>query len=223
MSSKSTSIDGDSARTVPADPRLLADRIVGQLTDGARYILGVVGLPGTGKSTLVAAVGAALHTRTSVVVVPMDGFHLGQAVIRDTPLEHRKGAADTFDAAGYALLLRRLRSRTETVVYAPLYDRSIEEPIAASIAVPRDVQIIITEGNYLLSAGREWSRARRTMNEVWYVDTPEQLRIDRLIQRHVQFGKSLDEATNWVHRSDEANARIIAKTRHRADLVITAD
>ncbi len=207
--------------TTAGDPHLLAQRILSQLTDEARHILGVVGLPGTGKSTMAAHVAAALSAHTSVVVVPMDGFHLGQAIIRGTELEHRKGAADTFDSAGFALLMRRLRTCTEPVVYAPLYDRAIEEPIAASIAIPRTTQVVIIEGNYLLSAGRDWSRARRAINEIWYVDTPQQLRVDRLIQRHVAFGKSVEQATAWVRTSDEVNARIIAKTRHRAHLIIT--
>jgi len=133
MRSSATSGNGSAAVTAPADPELLARRILNQLANRDRHIVGVTGPPGTGKSTLVAAVAEALAPRTSVLVVPMDGFHLGQAVIRDTPLQHRKGAIDTFDAAGYAPLMRRLRHRTEPIVYAPSYDRSIEEPIAASI------------------------------------------------------------------------------------------
>ena len=109
---------------------------------------------------------------------------------------------------------------SEGVVYAPTYDRSINEPIAASIAVTRDTQVILTEGNYLLWSDRYWAMASRAMDEIWYLDTPADLRLERLIRRHVMFGRSDQEAVAWVTESDEANARVIASTRHRASLII---
>src|SRR4051812_16410232 len=189
---------------VSADPVQLAGRVLAQLREDNRFILGLTGPPGTGKSTVVTAIAGALHP-LRVVVVPMDGFHLANTIIRGTPLEHRKGAIDTFDAAGYAQLIRRLHQRDEAVVYAPSYVREMEEPIAASIAVPRDVQIVITEGNYLLSPDVEWAAARTAMDQVWYLDTPDHLRLQRLTNRHIDFGKTPEHAAAWASGTDENN------------------
>ncbi len=207
------------SKTVPADPAPLAARILRALLPDRRIVIGLTGPPGTGKSTVVAALAEALSPH-SVAVVPMDGFHLANVIIRGTPLERRKGAIDTFDAAGYAHLLQRLHRRDEAVVYAPSYERTLEEPVAAAIAVPRDVQIIITEGNYLLAPEHPWTTARAAMDQVWYLDTPDQLRVQRLTSRHIDFGKSPERAAAWVNDSDEINARIVADTRDRADLIL---
>ncbi len=205
--------------TITADPDQLAHRIRTLLGDADRFILGLTGPPGTGKSTLIAAIAAALAP-LSVVIVPMDGFHLANVVIRETGRQHRKGAIDTFDAAGYALLLGRLRRHDESVVYAPTYVRALEEPIAAAVAVPRQARIVLTEGNYLLSPEPPWTSARAAMDQVWYLDTPHDLRIRRLVSRHIDHGKSPDTAAAWVSDSDEVNARAIADTRSRADLIL---
>ena len=202
-----------------ADPVELAERLGGLVRPEQRFILGLAGPPGTGKSTFAAQLAAALYP-LSCVVVPLDGFHLGTAIINGTPLQQRKGAIDTFDAAGYSVLIDRLRRRDEPVVYAPLYDRTIEEPIAGSIAIPRDTQVVITEGNYLLVPDGAWLRARRAMDQVWFVHTEQDIRLERLIGRHVQFGKTPEAAHAWVHASDEINATLVLATKSHADQVV---
>ncbi|QNE48443.1 nucleoside/nucleotide kinase family protein [Glaciihabitans sp. INWT7] len=181
-----------------------------------RQIIGIAGTPGTGKSTLAGRLAESLGA-DRCVVVPMDGFHLATAIIEGTPLRDRRGAIDTFDVGGYISLLQRLRERDEAVVYAPTYRRGLEEPIAASIAVSRDIDIVITEGNYLLSPEPGWRSIRDLVDEIWFVDTPTELRTVRLIDRHVASGMSREAATAWATGPDEANARAIELTRHRAD------
>ncbi len=198
-------------------------RRAGALADragpGGRSILGIAGPPGAGKSTVAAGLAEALGPDVAVVV-PMDGFHLAGAELVRLGRADRKGAPDTFDAAGYTALLRRLREPGTQPVYAPAFDRSIEEPIAGSIAVAAHVPLVITEGNYLLHDAGEWARVRPLLDEAWYLDPDDGLRIGRLVDRHVRHGKDPADARAWVARSDEANARLVAPGRDRADLVL---
>ena len=180
---------------------------------GTRKILGIAGPPGGGKSTVARAVVAELGDQARLV--PMDGFHLAQAELVRLGRRDRMGAPDTFDAAGYAALLQRLRS-DEPVVYAPEFRREIEEPIAGAIAVPKTVPLVVTEGNYLLL----WPEIKPLLDETWYVETDEELRVQRLIQRHIEFGKTPEYARAWVMRSDERNAALVARTAAHADLLV---
>ncbi|MGB3376911.1 MAG: nucleoside/nucleotide kinase family protein [Microbacterium sp.] len=186
---------------------------------GARQLIGIAGAPGTGKSTFADHVAAELGAE-NCIVVPMDGFHLGNAIIDGTELQNRKGAIDTFDVGGYLSLLGRLKARTEPVVYAPSYRRGLEEPIAASIAIPASTPFILTEGNYLLSDEQPWNLVRELLDEAWFVETPQQLRLARLIERHIAFGKTREQATEWALCPDEANARYIDTTKHSATRII---
>jgi pantothenate kinase len=185
---------------------------------GRRALLGITGPPGGGKSTLAAAITAALGEQA--VLVGMDGFHLAQAELERLGRAARKGAPDTFDAAGYVALLRRLRSADEDVVYAPEFRREIEEPINAAVAVPRDVPLVITEGNYLLVDEGPWRHVRELLDETWYVVQDESTRVELLIARHIEFGKDPAFAREWVLRSDERNAELVATTRRRADALV---
>jgi pantothenate kinase len=183
-----------------------------------RTILGVAGPPGGGKSTLahtvVAAVGAA------AALVPMDGFHLAQDELVRLGRRDRMGAPDTFDALGYVALLRRLREPTEAVVYAPEFRRAIEEPIAGAIAIPQATRLILTEGNYLLVPDEPWGAVRPLLDECWYAELDEATRLRWLIERHVRHGKTPQAAREWVERSDQTNAAVVAATRERADVVV---
>ena len=185
---------------------------------GGRRVLGIVGPPGAGKSTLATILVQRLGDRARYV--PMDGFHLANAELVRLGRRHRKGAPDTFDAAGYVALLRRLRDPAEEVVYAPTFRRDLEEPIAGAIAVPREVPLVVTEGNYLLLDTPPWSEVRGLLDDAWYLDPPELERLDRLIRRHQRYGKSAEEARAWALGSDQANAELVATSRERADLIL---
>ncbi len=187
---------------------------------GSRVIVGIAGPPGSGKSTLAERIAADLGGAARVV--GMDGFHLAQRELERLGRAERKGAVDTFDAAGYVALLRRLRAAGDDVVYAPLFRRDLEEPIACAVPVAPGVPLVVTEGNYLLLPDAPWSEVRGLLDEAWYVDTPEDVRLARLIERHVAFGRSPEEARAWALGPDARNAQLIASTRERADVLVTA-
>ena len=191
--------------------RALAER-------GSRTILGIVGSPGAGKTTLCTAIESALGD--DVVVVGMDGFHLDNPILIERGRREDKGAPDTFDVAGYLSLLRRLGEATEPITYGPRFDREIETSIGSAIPVPQTVPLVITEGLYLLREEEGWEEVRGLVNEMWYLELPDAVRQDRLLRRRLGHGDNEEHARDWVMRVDQASADRVAKTKHRADLII---
>lgn len=191
------------------------------LRGGGRRVLGIAGAPGAGKSTLTALLARELP-EDSCVVVPMDGFHLADVALDRLGRRNRKGAPDTFDAAGYAALLQRIRAQRpeDPPVWAPQFERDLEQPLAGAIEVAGRVPLVITEGNYLLLDEGPFALVRGLLDACWFVETPEDLRHERLIARHVEFGKPPAAARDWALGPDEANARLVAATAARADAVV---
>jgi pantothenate kinase len=185
---------------------------------GPRRLLGIVGPPGAGKSTLAERIVAAVGP--TAVLVPMDGYHLAESELHRLGRHERKGAIDTFDAAGYVALLGRLAAAGPETVYAPAFHREIEEPVAGSIPVPPEVRLVVTEGNYLLVPDEPWSGVRLLLDEVWYLDLDEEERLRRLVARHMAYGRARAEAKARSYGSDQVNAELIATTRSRADLLV---
>jgi pantothenate kinase len=205
---------------------LLAREAVELVGDGSRAILGIAGSPGAGKSTLVDLLlerVAAAKGADWVAHVPMDGFHLADAQLERIGARGRKGAPDTFDAAGYAHLLERVKWEVDEPVYVPGFDRTLEQPLAAALVVLPSARLVVTEGNYLLLDDPDWARARRAMDAVWFVASDESERIARLVARHIEFGKTPDEARAWVATTDQRNAELVAGTVGRAERVIVND
>lgn len=190
------------------------------LSQGGRALLGICGAPGAGKSTLAERLVIALGEEA--VYVGMDGFHLAQVELVRLNRTARKGAPDTFDAAGYVNLLSRLKNNRTDTVYAPQFRREIEEPIAGAVPIRPEHRIVVTEGNYLLLQNEPWHQVSTILTETWFLSPDETLRRERLIARHQAFGRTLPEARERTLGSDERNAVLINATLPAADLVLQA-
>jgi len=188
----------------------------------SRVIIGLVGKPGAGKSTLSSYLLKKLPKETTALV-PMDGFHLSNTQLALLSRSDRKGAPDTFDAHGYVELLRRIKTNTTEEIYFPMFHREIEESIAAEGVIHPHTSLVITEGNYLLLGEAGWSEVAQLLTERWFVDTDNDRRMARLVARHVKYGKSIEEAHAWAHGTDQHNADLIEVTRVRADVEICLD
>lgn len=187
-----------------------------------RTIIGVVGKPGAGKSTLSSYLLTKLQKETTVLV-PMDGYHLSNAQLASLGRSDRKGAPDTFDSHGYADLLKRIKTNMRDEIYFPIFHREIEESIAAEGVVHPHTSLILTEGNYLLLESDGWSQVAETLTESWFVDVDNDMRMARLVARHIKYGKSPQAAHAWGHGTDQRNAKLVESTRDKADVIIYLD
>ena len=184
-------------------------------------IVGLTGPPGAGKSTSALAVVAAF---SDAAYLPMDGFHLSNAALDRLGRRDRKGAIDTFDAAGYVGALHRAAGEFgRRAVYVPAFDRSLDEPIAAGHVIPAECRLVVTEGNYLGVPDGEWAAVRGLLERLYYVDCSPHVRRERLVARHIDGGRARVAAQAWADTVDEPNARLIATTREFCDRVVEID
>ncbi|PVG83683.1 nucleoside/nucleotide kinase family protein [Nocardioides gansuensis] len=202
------------------EPAALPERLV-RMSMSGRVVVGITGAPGSGKSTLAASLASRMGERC--VVVPMDGFHLTDAELGRLGLADRKGAPETFDVRGFVHAVGRIRREVDATVYLPEFDRSAEQSVAGAIAVRPTHCVVLVEGNYLLLDAPGWQEVRSLLDEVWFVEGDEDVRVRRLVERHVRHGRSPDAAEEWVMRSDQANAALVAATRTEADAVVRID
>jgi pantothenate kinase len=178
-----------------------------------RRLLGIVGAPGAGKSTIADELAARIP---SSVLLPMDGYHYPQAHVVELGRRDRMGAPDTFDVDAFVDMLEAVRFSGEEVL-ARGFDRTIEEPVADSILISPEKRTIIVEGNYLLCDNGGWERVAPLLDTTFFVTISDEVRHERLIERHVRFGKSPEDARAWALGPDEVNARLITASAPHAD------
>jgi pantothenate kinase len=193
-----------------------------RLYAGQRLIAAIAGPPGSGKSTLAEAVVAALNAggTQQAALLPMDGFHYDDAVLRDLGRYGRKGAIDTFDATGFVHLVTRLRANEEDAVAVPVFDRSIEIARAGARLIPRAVGIVVAEGNYLLVRRPPWTALKPLFDFTVLVDTPAEVLRSRLTQRWIDHGLDQAGIERKLHEVDLPNAMFVLEESGEPDLRI---
>ena len=184
-----------------------------------RTIIGIIGKPGGGKSTLSKYLLKGMDP-TLVSVVPMDGFHLSNKVLKELGRSDRKGAQDTFDVKGFTTLIERIKMDSAEPIYYPIFDRSIEESLAAQGVVYPSTRVVIVEGNYLMHDRDGWQEISPLLDQSWYAFLDEDIRISRLISRHIAFGKDPESAKAWAKGSDQVNAELIETGVGRCDFLV---
>ncbi|CAL9359103.1 hypothetical protein SUDANB121_00638 [Nocardiopsis dassonvillei] len=201
----------------------LVDDTLSLLRPRGRVLLGLTGAPGAGKSTLARRLVAEVDARAGAGTagyLPMDGFHLSNAQLERLGRLDRKGAPDTFDAHGYAALVRRLLAETGHPVYVPDYDRRLHEPVAARHVIEPGTRLIVTEGNYLAWDAEPWGGLRPLFAELWYVEADDAVRERRLLRRQLAGGRDEAAAREWVERSDRANGELVKRLRDACTRIV---
>ncbi|WP_375256353.1 nucleoside/nucleotide kinase family protein [Yoonia sp.] len=182
----------------------LAEHVLAQ--DSDRYLVGIAGAPGSGKSTLSAELARRLNAQgRKSVVVPMDGFHLDNAILDTRGLRPRKGAPETFDAPGFLRLIRALKTGDE--VFAPVFDRTRDIAIAGAVAVPAAAKVVIVEGNYLMFDEAPWRELAQLWDMSARVNVPMPELRARLIHRWLSLNHSSAVATRRAEGNDIPNAQ----------------
>jgi pantothenate kinase len=190
-------------------------------SQSGRALLGITGPTGSGKSTLARAIVEDIGQAARLV--GMDGFHLSRSRLAELGSLEREGAIDTFDGEGFVALVRMLRYPAEDVIFVPEFRRDLEESTPGAVAIERDVELVVVEGNYLLVPDAPWGELSALFDEVWYCEPHEKVRLAQLIARHRAYGKPENEARRWALGPDQRNADLIETTRARADLIVSVD
>jgi pantothenate kinase len=188
------------------------------LADGAgsRVLVALAGAPGAGKSTLAADLAAALGPVAAVV--PMDGYHLDNAILDARGRRFAKGSPDTFDVAGFAAMLRRLKAEDEVII--PVFDRDIDLSRGSARLIGPEVRIAVVEGNYLLLRDPPWNSLTGLWDLTVFLDVPEAELERRLVARWLHHGLGPAAARHRAEANDLPNARLVVARSAPPDLVL---
>lgn len=209
-------------KTIDDNAREIATHTLAHAAEkkGRRVMIAIAGAPGSGKSTIAEHVVEQLNREDgiSAALFPMDGYHYDDAVLEDMGRRAFKGAIDTFDAHGLRHMLVRLKANEDDVIAVPVFDRSIEISRAGGRLIPQSVDIIVCEGNYLLSHQTPWNLLKPIFDLTVFVDVDESDLRRRLQDRWRGFGLDDAEITRKVEENDLPNGMSIISTSAEPDL-----
>lgn len=200
------------------------DEIAGEVLDRAgnsrRFLVAIAGPPGAGKSTMADNLASALKAKgESVAVLPMDGFHMDNAILIERGLLARKGIPETFDVRGFLDIVRAVRPADQEVL-VPVFDRSREIAIASARSIDPQDRFIIIEGNYLLFTQGKWAELDGIFDYTIMLAPPMEVLEERLWDRWRGYKLTEEEASAKVYGNDLPNGRLILENRRPADVTL---
>ena len=198
----------------------LVDSILNAPREGQRRVIAIVGPPGSGKSTLAKALVPLITQAGGIAqVVPMDGFHLDNRILIERNLMQFKGSPSTFDVRGFAELISRLSNEPEIIF--PKFDRDKDLSIAGAGFVSEECDLVLVEGNYLLLDAPFWRDLWKYWDFSIFLDVESKLLRERLMQRWLDQGLSLDQAKKRVNDNDLVNLKTVVCSSSVADFTFS--
>ena len=198
----------------------IADDVVRRAGDSRRFLIAIAGPPGAGKSTMAEGLAQALRAKGDTAeVLPMDGFHMDNAILIDRDLLSRKGAPETFDVRGFLDIIRAVRLADQEVL-VPVFDRAREIAIASARVVSPAHRFIIAEGNYLLLNQGKWAELEDVFDFSIMLAPPIAVLEERLWARWRGYNLTEESARAKVYENDLPNGRFILENRRHADVTL---
>ena len=186
----------------------------------SRFIVAIAGPPGPGKSTLADALCDALIARgETAAVLPMDGFHMDNGILKERGLLPRKGAPETFDVRGFLDIVSAVRQGGQEVL-VPVFDRSREIAIASARAIAPETRFILAEGNYLLLNEAPWTRLSGHFDLSVFVGPSVTVLEQRLRDRWLGFGLDAAQIHAKLFENDLPNGKRVIENARPADIHI---
>ncbi|OWV80047.1 nucleoside triphosphate hydrolase [Rhizobium sp. R635] len=198
----------------------IAGEVLNRAGDAKRFLIAIAGPPGAGKSTMADNLADALKAKgESVAVLPMDGFHMDNAILIERGLLARKGIPETFDVRGFLDIVRAVRPADQEVL-VPVFDRSRELAIASARPIDPKDRFIIVEGNYLLFTQGKWAELDGIFDYTIMLAPPIEVLEERLWDRWRGYRLTEEEASAKVYGNDLPNGRLILENRRPADVTL---